>query len=196
MPRLGRQRRGHPPDLPGPGSPDRRLHGDPGGLPGFAEAPGEVEFQLDAAKVNTTDGRRDMKIGIFVRRVRGERATPPPWDDRVLPPPSARAAFAAIEPIDRFAPRIGSWASRLGVTDPATVSTLGDGAAWIWNAADEHLPDSGGVLDIYHAAEHIAAAGKGLFGEGTAMAATCLEEGRGLLLSDGWPGLCDTLAPR
>ena len=47
------------------------------------------------------------------------------------------------------------------------------------------------VLDIYHAAEHIADAGKSLFGEGTTEAAAWLEEGRGLLLSDGWAGLCD-----
>ena len=77
------------------------------------------------------------------------------------------------------------------MTDTAAITTLGDGAAWIWNAAAEQLPGGGGVLDIYHAAEHIADAGKGLFGEGTAAAATWLEEGRGLLLSDGWAGLCD-----
>ena len=47
------------------------------------------------------------------------------------------------------------------------------------------------VLDIYHAAEYVADAGKGLFGEGTAGAASWLERGRGLLLSDGWAGLCD-----
>ena len=47
------------------------------------------------------------------------------------------------------------------------------------------------MLDIYHAAEHIADAGKELFGEGTAAATAWLEEGRGLLLSDGWAGLCD-----
>ena len=157
----------------------------------FVEAPGEVEFQLDAAKVNTTDGWRDMKIGIFLRRERGEKATPAEWDDRVLPPPSARVGFAAIDPIESFAPQIGLWAGRLGVTDTAAVTTLGDGASWIWNATAEQLPGGGGVLDIFHAAEHIAAAGKKLFGEGTAAAAAWLDEGRGLLLRDGWAGLCD-----
>ena len=83
------------------------------------------------------------------------------------------------------------WAGRLGLTDTAAITTLGDGAAWIWNAAADQLPGSGGVLDIYHAAGHISEAGKKLFGEKTAEAKTFLEEGRALLLSDGWPGLCD-----
>jgi hypothetical protein len=157
----------------------------------FSQADGEVEFQLDGTTVNTTGGWRDMKIGIFARRELGEVATAAEWDSRDLPGPTARLAFAAIEPIDDFAPRIAVWASRLGLTDTAAITTLGDGAAWIWNAAAEQLPGSGGVLDIYHAAGHISEAGKKLFGEKAAAAKTFLEEGRGLLLSDGWAGLCD-----
>jgi hypothetical protein len=157
----------------------------------FAVAVGDVEFQLDATKVNTPGGWRDMKIGIFARREPGEVATAAEWDSRKLPTPTARVAFAAVEPIEQFSPRLGAWASRLGLTDTAAITTLGDGAAWIWNAAAERLPGSGGVLDIYHAAEHISDAAKGLFGEGTAAAAGWLEEGRGLVLSDGWAGLCD-----
>jgi hypothetical protein len=166
-------------------------HDTPAAGTAFAEAGGDVEFQLDATTVNTTGGWRDMKLGIFARREPGEEATATQWDSRDLPGPTARVAFAAIEPIDRFAPRIGEWAGRLKLTDTAAITTLGDGAAWIWNAAAEQLPGSGGVLDIYHASGHVSDAGKGLFGEGAAAAKTWLEEGRALLLSDGWAGLCD-----
>jgi hypothetical protein len=168
-----------------------RFHATPAAVAGFAEAKGEVEFQLDGTTVNTTGGWRDMKLGIFARREPGPRATAAEWDSRALPGPTARAAFAAIEPIERFAPRIGAWAGRLGLSDTAAITTLADGAAWIWNAAAEQLPNSGEVLDIYHAAGHIAEAGKKLFGEKSAAARTFLEEGRALLLSDGWAGLCD-----
>jgi hypothetical protein len=157
----------------------------------FADAAGDVEFQTDAAKVNTTGGWRDMKIGIFARRERGEPATPGEWDERYLPAPTTRAAFAAIETIDDFAPRWGEWADRLGVTDRAAITVLGDGAEWIWNAASRQFGTCHQVLDIYHAAEYISDAGKGLFGKGTPAAAAWLERGRGLLLSDGWAGLCD-----
>jgi hypothetical protein len=156
----------------------------------FADAAGDVEFQTDAAKVNTTGGWRDMKIGIFARRERGEPATPDEWDERELPSPTARVAIAAIETIDAFAPRWGEWAARLGITETKAITVLGDGAEWIWNAAAQQFGACHQVLDIYHAAEYVSDAGKGLFGEGTA-AAAWLEAGRGLLLSDGWAGLCD-----
>jgi hypothetical protein len=167
------------------------FHATPAAVAGFAEAAGEVEFQLDGTTVNTTGGWRDMKVGIFARREPGRKATAAEWDSRALPGPTARAAFAAVEPIERFAPRIGAWAGRLKLTDTAAITTLADGAAWIWNAAAEQLAGSGGVLDIYHAAGHIAEAGKKLFGEKAAAAKTFPEEGRALLLSDGWAGLCD-----
>lgn len=157
----------------------------------FAAAAGDVEFQTDAAKVNTTEGWRDMKIGIFARRERGASATSAEWDDRDVPAPTLRVGFAAIEPIEDFAPRWRQWADRLGITDRTTITVLGDGAAWIWNAATEQFGACTQILDIDHAAEHIADAGKALFGEKTPAAAAFLEEGRSLLLSDGWAGLCD-----
>lgn len=159
----------------------------------FADAAGDVEFQADAAKVNTTAGWRDMKIGIFARRERGEPATPAEWDTRDLPPPTTRVAFAAIETIDEFAPRWSQWASRLKIQEPSAMTVLGDGAEWIWNAASRQFGDCHQVLDIYHAAEHVAEAGKGLYGKGTPEASAWLEDGRGRLLSDGWAGLCDHL---
>ena len=73
-----------------------------------------------------------------------------------------------------------------------TITVLGDGAEWIWNAATRQFGGCHQLLDIYHAAEHIAAAAKHRFGEGTA-ATDWLDRGRGLLLSDGWAGLCDHL---
>ena len=158
----------------------------------FTEAAGDVEFQADAAKVNTTGGWRDMKIGIFARRERGEPATPAGWDERHLPAPTTRAAFAAVEAIDDFAPRWSRWAARLAIADLAEITVLGDGAEWIWNAAARQFGGCHQVLDIYHAAEHIDAAAKRLFGEGAA-ATGWLDGGRQLLLSDGWAGLCDHL---
>jgi len=47
------------------------------------------------------------------------------------------------------------------------------------------------VLDIFHASEHLAAAATGLHGEATAAAAEWLDQARGRLLADGWPGLLD-----
>ena len=47
------------------------------------------------------------------------------------------------------------------------------------------------IQPAFQAAGHISETGKKLLGEKTAEAKTFLEEGRALLLSDGWAGLCD-----
>lgn len=160
---------------------------------GFRDAEGLPEFQTDAAKVNTETGRRDVKIGIFAKRPAGEPATAAGWESRALPRPTARVAFAAIEPSEQFGARWPPWAARLGLHDPRHLSVLADGAQWIWDQVALQLPGAAELLDIYHAGEHLSDAGKVLFGAGTAEAAAWLEAGRRRLLSDGWWGLCEQI---
>lgn len=155
----------------------------------FAEAEGAVEVPIDAGKVNTTEGWRDVKVAVFARREAGEPATPQEWDDRELPAPTIRTVVAAIEGVEAFAIRLKSEAGRLGVTSSGDATVLGDGAPWIWNLAEDILPQAEGVLDVYHAAERIAAAARAVWGEGTTQAAAGLEEGRSALISEGLAGL-------
>ena len=42
---------------------------------------------------------------------------------------------------------------------------IGDGAAWIWNFADEHVPDAIEVVDIFHAKQHVNDAAKAIYGD-------------------------------
>jgi hypothetical protein len=156
----------------------------------FCEASGQMEFQTDATKVNTLDGWRDMKIGIFAKREPGQPATPEEWDKRKVPTPTARLAFAAIAEIDIFAPLWWPWAKRLGLGD-ARLSVLGDGAEWIWDHADVQFANWWGTLDIFHASEWLAKSAKAGCGEGTPDAARWLQESRLALLKDGYVGLCD-----
>jgi hypothetical protein len=155
----------------------------------FRQAPGLPEFQTDATKVNTRDGWRDMKIGVFAKRRAGKPAPAAQWDERRLPAPTARLAFAAIEEIGTFAPRWRVWAERLGLTDQR-LSVLGDGADWIWGHAALQFGDWQGTLDIFHAGEWLAKAAKAGCGEGTAAAERWLREARQALLEDGYAGLC------
>lgn len=148
-----------------------------------------TEFQVDATKVNTFTGWRDMKIGVFAWRLCGAPAFPDRWDQRVVPKPTKRLAFAAIEEIDRFAPRWGAWAERLGLNSFEGLSVFADGAEWIWNAAAEQFPGHRGTLDFFHAGEHLAAAAAALFGEGTTETQTWFQAARNALLEDGWYGI-------
>jgi hypothetical protein len=156
----------------------------------FAEAAGDTELQIDAAKVNTFGGWRDMKIAVYAKRPRGAPAPPAQWDQRQLPKHAARVAFARIEEAEQFGQRLGDWTERLQV-DPEAVSVLGDGAEWIWNQSAEQVPGSKQCLDIYHGSEHLADAGKAVFGPESEGAKRWLEEARQRLLADGWWGLCE-----
>jgi hypothetical protein len=155
---------------------------------GFQKAEGDIEFSADGTMVNTTEGWQEVKLAMFAKRKRGEPATPEEWDDRTLPKPTARVAFAAIEGSDRFGARFGQWAARLGIRDTSQITTLADGAKWIWEEASQNLIGCEGILDIYHALEHVSDTAKVLFGEGTAAKTEWSDRMRAALLQDGWAG--------
>src|SRR5207302_1731837 len=81
-----------------------------------------------------------------------------------------------------FAGRVRAEADRLGVTTAADVTVLGDGAEWIWNLAADVVPQADGVLDAFHAVEHIAGAAAAVWGDGTAEAEARTAAGRVALL--------------
>ena len=155
----------------------------------FARELGEVEVLIDAGKVNTRDGWRDVKVGLFCKRPLGSPATPEEWDERDLPAPTVRTVRAAIEGCDAFGERLRAESDRLGVTTAASVSVLGDGAEWIWNLASDHWPQAAGVLDVYHALEHLADAVTAVFGDATDATILHTTAGRAALLREGKAGL-------
>ena len=158
----------------------------------FLKAAGDIELQIDAAKVNTLEGWRDMKIAIYAKRERGEPATPAEWNKRDLPKHEARVAFARVEEAEQFGQRLADWTERLQ-GDTEQVSVLGDGAEWIWKQSSEHVPGCKQCLDIYHGSERLADAGKEVFGQQSEGAKQWLEEARQRLLADGWWGLCEQI---
>lgn len=164
------------------------LREEPAAVATFREATGAVEFTTDGTCVNTTDGWREMKVGIFSKRDPGEPATPDEWDTRTLPAPKTRIAFAAIEDCQQFGARWGAWRKRLGLADTSAVTVLADGAKWIWEQQREHLRDADGVLDIFHALQHIAAVGSVLHAD-AAPARAWTDEARRTLLGAGWSGI-------
>jgi len=157
----------------------------------FTKAEGSWEFAVDAGKVNTREnGWRDLKIVVVQKRPTAQPATPEQWKSRELPDATARVMWADISATKRFRRSWHARLKRLGLPSMARLHVLGDGASWIWKAADRVLTGCRQTLDIYHASHHIATAGKRLFGEGTAEATAFHEHGRELLLEEGWTGIC------
>ena len=136
----------------------------------FIATQGNVEITIDATKVNTRWGWRDMKIGIFSKRLLGEGVDISYWDKRtrrMLPDISACVAFASIEEKGLFQKRVNTFRSRLHVGSMGDISALGDGAEWIWNIIREVFGKVRECLDIYHALEHLSGTGKVLYKEGS-----------------------------
>lgn len=154
----------------------------------FADADGVPEVAIDAGKVNTLTGWRDVKVAVISRREAGTPATPAEWDTRVLPAPTIRTVVAAVAEAGVFGDRLRAEADRLGVTTAGDATVLGDGAEWIWNLAAEVLPLAAGVLDVYHAVEHLGTAVRDTWGD-SADAEHRRAEGVAALLAEGKAGV-------
>lgn len=166
---------------------------DPTAYEPYRKTSGNAEFETDGTCVNTTAGWKEMRVGVFAKRVSGAAATPEQWATRKLPAPGVRVAFAAIEDHESFAARWPAVAQRLGLRLNGELDVLADGAKWIWERVDFHFAQARGTLDIYHALEHVSATAAGLHGEGTAEAKGWYEEARAALLARGWSGIEQTI---
>jgi len=161
----------------------------------FAQAAGEVEFAVDAGKVHTREeGWKDLKIAVISKRPLGTPTTPAEWNKSRLPTSTISLSWAAIAKAKTFRRQWKSRLRSLGVKAFADLHALGDGAAWIWKSVDRSLTGCVQTLDIYHGCEHLHRCAELIHGEGTPLTATALERGRGLLLSQGWMGVCAWVA--
>ena len=152
---------------------------------GLREANGEAEFYTDGTSVNTREGWREMRLGIFAKRPAGRPAEPEEWAKRCLPGATGRWAFGGILSSEALGPQWGQMAERLGLAGGRGVSVLADGARWIWKQAAEHLPRSEWVVDVFHVSEHLHACGRVLYGEHTSAAREWADARLGMVLRWG-----------
>lgn len=164
----------------------------------FRKAAGEVEFAIDAGKVNTReDGWRDLKIGVISKRESAKSPSPEQASagkSPRLPAATMVLAFAAIAASKTFR---RSWAPRLrdlGVTCWADVHVLADGASWIWKSVGRALTGCVETLDFWHACQHLSKCAKSIFGEETPETKAAYRRGRALLAREGWAGVCRWVA--
>jgi hypothetical protein len=162
---------------------------DPRASENYRKTPGKDEFETDGTCINTSQGWKEMRVGVFAKRVSGEPATAAQWTTRKLPSPGARVAFAAIEDHETFAARWPRVASRLGIRANAALDVLADGARWIWERVDYHFAFARGTLDIFHALEHVGQTATSLFGEGMEATKQWRDAARDALLTQGWNGI-------
>lgn len=157
----------------------------------FQEAEGEVEFTTDAGKANTREeGWKDLKIAVIAKRKAGAPLTPEAWKAQRLPAATMVLAFAMIATSGVFRKTWRPCLRRLGVTCWAGVHVLADGASWIWKAVQRTFSGCLQTLDFYHACQHLHRCAERLFGQGTAPTRAAYRHAQGLLLRQGWAGVC------
>jgi hypothetical protein len=160
----------------------------------------ERELHIDAGKVNTPEGWRDVKVAVFACRERGEPATSQDYEQRDLPQPTVRSVVAEVEEAQDFGLRCQDETVRLGVLSAvegvlvlvAGLSALGDGAEWIWNLAGQIFAGAAQALDVYHGCEQMAKVGRAALGEDGLKG--WLDEARVKLVGDGYAGVCEVIA--
>jgi len=163
---------------------------DPRATLPFQHSYGELEFTTDGTMVNTLAGWKEFCIAIFSRRELGKFALPREWDTRHLPRPHISIAFAAMEDKDTFRRRWTSWTYRLKIRDQLdTMSTLGDGAHWIWDSSKLAFGKTKENLDIYHGLENLSNCGKVLYKAESPELAAWQEKTKWLLLEEGYDGI-------
>lgn len=160
----------------------------------FAKASGHRELQIDAGKVNTLTGWRDVKVAAFAVRPAAAACVAAEHDRRELPRPTTRRVIAAIETAEDLGARCLRQAKRMGLADDAKLTILGDGAEWIWRLAEERFPHAAQALDVYHASEYLADLARAGFGGDTAAVTAWTRRAQVALVADGWTGVCQFVA--
>lgn len=160
----------------------------------FSQAAGEVEFAVDAGKVNTREqGWKDLKIAVASKREAGTPITPETpeaWHEDRLPRATMSLAFATIATAHDFRRLWRPWLRQLGVSCFVGMHALGDGAGWIWKAVERCLTGCTQTLDFFHACQHLNECAEQIFGEGVPEKDAAFEQGRLLLAQHGWQGVC------
>lgn len=126
--------------------------------PTVSAPPDRAYVAMDGVRILSTDGTgREAKLGMVVpvqQTAQGEVRGP------------ARYA-ASFETAEGFGRRLTLVAHAQHVERTEAVAVLGDGAAWIWNLADEHFPGATQIVDWYHASERVWQLGRALYGSDT-----------------------------
>jgi len=83
-------------------------------------------------------------------------------DDEIVPV----ASWHQIQTAEAFRKDLGVIAQRIP-QDRVCICLVGDGADWVWTAMVECFPSGLQILDFYHGLEHLHAAGRALYGDGS-----------------------------
>ncbi len=118
----------------------------------------------DGCYTNSTDGWKETKVGCVYRDY------PQCGSDAVSSARETSIRYVATRnDAAHFGKELYALATNSGIyqeaIDTQEIVFLGDGAAWIWNLADEYFPNAVEIVDYKHAKSHLSDVAKVAFGE-------------------------------
>jgi hypothetical protein len=107
-----------------------------------------------------TLGRQGKSAGLPARTREVKLAcvfTQTTWDRKGYPirAPDSTTYTGAVETAEEFGRRLYREAGKRGWSRAQKKVVMGDGAEWIWNLAALHFPEAIGIVDLYHARQHL-----------------------------------------
>jgi hypothetical protein len=111
-----------------------------------------VAREAESRKGKAEDGKartREVKLAcLFTQTTLDD-------DGHPVRDPASTTYLATFEPAERFGQLLDAEARGRGAGHIRQLVVLGDGAAWIWNLADQLFPAATQIVDLYHAREHL-----------------------------------------
>lgn len=119
---------------------------------------------MDGGFVNIREqGWRELKVGAIADvEVRLER-NPQTQDFDELAHGVNVAYTSVLGTKEDFTPALWALAVKRKVPTALKRTTVGDGALWIWNVAEDVCPDGTQIVDWFHAVEHLAEAAQAIY---------------------------------
>jgi hypothetical protein len=132
-------------------------------------------ISLDGGMVNIRgEGWKEFKAGTVYDIVLKPMRDPltGEWGERAA---AANARHTAVlGGVEPFAQALWAVAVHANVPQAADSCVTADGAAWIWNLANDLFPDSVQIVDWFHACQHLAQASHALHPDNPEAATRCL----------------------
>jgi hypothetical protein len=119
---------------------------------------------MDGGMVNIRDeGWRELKVGaVFDVDLRLERNPQTQELDEMAHGVNVHYT-AVLGTKEDFTPALWALAVERDVPTAKERAVIGDGAAWIWNVAEDVSPDGRQIVDWFHAVQHLADAAQALY---------------------------------
>jgi hypothetical protein len=123
-------------------------------------------ISADGCHTNSPEGWKEVKVGSVSKDYPYTHAT-----SVMKVRPGSPRYVASVNSAADFGKQLSALATQTGISqDEETIETeevvvIGDGAAWIWNLADEHFPGATEIVDFMHAKTHLYDVAKHALGE-------------------------------